>query len=394
MPSTPGLSGQLFDTMGFEVEGTLMQRDEMQGTVLPKLQRLMGPMYNKVFLDRDASTESFAETFRLAGRPRAINAHTSAYHRLSLRGGGESRVYGYEFKTSPLEMQEIEPVLYPLMWTLYEHGDVVSDRASIHMHVGFANNFRMLHSLLTIMLSLEPVMYRLGGMGGTFRGHLNNAAYCRPLLNSCVVPIAKLAPKRTYAQILNPVAARDAKNLDMFWAHMGVNYDSPSQHKYHASRYVGSNFFALYSHGTYEWRYFNKSFDVPLVIAIAKLMRAVVETSSMCLPKDVSKFDVIDSCQEISVGDAERVLGMTVALCHEKGMENMPTDSEMAHILEVLRQSHFVPLPETPTTCHIADFMVNDALVQKGNLRLFEEVFQTSAVTVHNIQDKIMSIYA
>lgn len=391
MPSTPGISGQLFDTVGLEVEGTLLDREKMMGEFMPKLAKLMGKNFSKLTLDRDASTESLAENINLGRRTLKISSHTKAYDSMYLKGSGENRLYGYEFKTSPIELPEVEKIMYPLVYCLYEYGDVISDRSSIHMHTGFANNFRMLKSLLTIMLSLEPVLYRLGGMGGTFRGHLNNAAYCRPLLNSCVVPVAKLGNK-TYVQVMNPLAALDADNISDFWAAMGVAFEANSQHKYHCSRYSGMNFFSLYSHGTAEWRYFNKSFDVPLIVGITKFMRAVVETSSLVNMRDLSRYQVIDSNKEISVGDAESVLGMTLALCHEKGVNNIPTDAEMSHILDVLKESHFIPLPEAPVMAHIKDFAVNEEIVKRGHLKVVKDYLPTNYVDIHTI--KMMSIFS
>lgn len=393
MPSIPTGRGRLFETVGLEIEGVLMDRNEMEKDFMRKLGNLMGRLVTKVSLDRDASTESFAETLRIGDVFRKINMHTKAYSNLANRGTGNTAVYGYEYKTVPIEMKDLERVLYPLIFTLYEFGDVISDRTSIHIHTGFANNFRMLNSLLTIMLSLEPVLYRLGGMGGTFRGHLNNAAYCRPMLNSCVVPVSREGSSR-YAQILNPREAIRATNIEDWWARMGIDYDASGQHKYHPSRYAGMNFFSVYSHGTAEWRYFNKSFNVPLVIAIVKLMRATVETSSFVTRRDLSRFDIIDSSQEISVGDSEGILSMVHALCHEKGADNIPTENEMALILETVSESHFSPLPSTPTNCHIKDFIISEQLVKKGNLRIVDEWLPTNYVDVHNIADTTMSIFS
>lgn len=389
-----GLSGQLFDTVGLEIEGTLQDREYMQQQLIPKLAKVMGNSFKYVVLDRDASTESRAETLAIGSKYRIVSQHTSAYRNLSMAGSGSVNVYGYEFKTQPIEISKLEKVLYPLMFTLYEFGDVISDRSSIHCHVGFANNFRMLKSLLVIMLHLEPVLYRLGGMGGLFRGHLNNAAYCRPLLNSCVVPIAQMSHTKQFAHIINGLAARDAANISDFWAAFGLDYSQSSQHKYHASRYSGMNFFALYSHGTAEWRYFNKSFDVPLVISITKLMRAIVETSSLLSRRELGRFDVIDSSKEISVNDAEGTLGMLLAMCHEKGVENIPTDNEVAHILEVLAESSFTPLPEKPTNCHIKEFAITPQIVAKGHLKIVDDYLRTNYVDIHNIEERPLSIFS
>lgn len=387
------LLAQMFDTIGLEVEGTLMDRDAMENTVLTELIAHMGNMYGKLRLDRDASTESIAEYMPLGGKSRVLSVHTPAYKALATRGQGQSKVFGYEFQTTPLEVSELKAVLYPLFYTLYKYGDVISDRSSIHGHVGFGNNFRMLKSLLRIMLSLEPALYRLGGMGRTFRGHLNNAAYCRPLLNSCAVPVARTG-SRQWAQIVNPLAALEATNISDFWASMGIDVTLPSQHKYHGSRYAGMNFYALYAHGTAEWRYFNKSFDVPLVISILKFMRATVETASLVSSRDLLNFDVIDSNKEISDGDAEAVIGMILALCHEKGVDNIPNDAEMSHLLDVLKESHFTPLPTTPTLCHISQFSVTDSHVKRGNLKVVSEVLPSNYVDIHNIEDRPLSIFA
>lgn len=403
--------GQFLDTIGVEYESTSMTTDDIRDLLAKKLSPILGNFASNIRTTRDASTEFFAERIKSGQSYIRISTHTPLANKLSGMGSGNQEVMGFEVYTNPMEIPELERLLYPFMFMLQNAGDFTSQRAAVHFHVGFANNLRLLKNLLRISLMLDPVLYRLGGMGGTFRGAVNAAAYARPLLNSAVVAVGRrlslsMTPQEAeevinqqktnrnkFVQIINPMAALEATNIADFWASFGVSYTGDN-HKYHPCRYSGTNFFAVSAHGTIEFRHFNQCMDAPLIIAIAKFLRSTVELSASLGKNEAHQFEIIDSNKEISVGDAEEVVRKLVSLSFSKEIDNIPTESEVALILDTIAKSHFVPLPELPVKTHIRDFSVDHKLVEAGKLKYVEEFSEPKHVDIHNISGKEVSIFS
>jgi hypothetical protein len=321
---------------------------------------------------------------------------------------------GVELVTSPMEMPKLEEMMYPFMYRLLSTGDFTSPRASIHLHTAFANNLNLLKKLLRVCLAIDPVLYRLGGMGGTFRGHVNNCAYARPLLNSVCVPIMGgvssssdeeewhdndeeeheeipgFSPSNGYvsgnlAQICNPLAALDATTIQEFWACFGVSYPQGGTIKYHPTRYAGTNFFSIPAHGTIEFRHLNQSLNPQLVISIAKFLRGMVEMSAFLTPVELRQFEVVNSNTQISMSDASNIVMKITTLCRQKELANLPSDVELALIMETLSKSTFKDIPTLPVMTHIKDFALGMNDVRKGKLKQFGKVFAPNNVDIHNI---------
>lgn len=383
-----GFFGAVIDTIGMEIEGIGLPQESVGDLVVAPLHARYGNLARQFSVTRDASTEFNASLVRTSAGVILVSNHTRemAETMSHMRLGGKRM--GYELVTVPLTIQELERVVYPMMYYLVQAGDFLSDRAAIHFHVGFPNNLRMLQNFLRISLMLDPVLFRLGGMGGTFRGHINLAAYSRPLMNSTAVNVTSRNPRQRYARITNPKFSLSAKTLEEFWAGFGVKYAvGGGSAKYHPCRYSGINFYSVPQHGTVEFRHFNQSHDAFLVVAIGKFLRGIAELSTLLSKSEVSGMEIVPSNDEISMSDASIILEKFYSMCQQKDIEHLPDDSEMEAILATLNNSHFESIPALPVLTHLRDnnntITLETALA--GNLDFYEQVLPPQYCDIHNI---------
>lgn len=407
--------GMYLDSVGVEYESTSFSTGEIAKILNSRLNPILGKFAENINVTRDASTEFVAEVIKSSSNFLKVSRHTELADRLSGMNQGNGMTMGFELYTNPLEIPDLAKLIYPLMFTLQSAGDFTSSRASVHFHIGYVNNMRLLKNLLRVCLMMEPVLYRLGGMGGTFRGGHNLAAYARPLLNSAVAFIGRKAvtlnttpeelqqmmqeaesgkqKKSKAVQVINASAALEADSIEKFWAAFGVNYKGTNS-KYHPCRYSGTNFFAINSHGTIEFRHFNQSMDASLIMAIAKFLRSTVELCTTLNKNESYQFDIVNSNDEISVGDSEEIIRRLVSMSYSKDIENIPSDNEISLILETIASSHFTPLPETPVKTHSRDFLLDPTVVELGKLQAVAKYLEPQNVDIHNINGKIVSIFS
>ena len=433
-----GFYGQFIDTVGMEYESTALTKEFVSERVMRAWINAMGNSARRIKVTRDASIEFVAEWVRTSSGPALISRHTDAIRLLKGAGQGNTKVLGFELCLEPMEISELEATLYPMMYTLRKFGDYTSRRASVHYHFGFANNLRLLKNLLAICLNVEPLLFRLGGMGGTFRGAANLAAYARPLMSSLAVPVHDVMSIRKnhismqefaaqhptaspselmalrkawhvntsqprastlnsrWVQIINPLAALEAKTIDDFWAAFGVDYPTGGTVKYHPARYHGCNFFAVAAHGTMEFRHFNQHMDPSLLTAIAKFLRGLVELSTVVSKADRQIFEILPPREEISMSDAVIIMQRLMHLMNEKELEALPSESEVSMLLDVIDQSHFEPLPETPVLCHIVqstDFRIDAETANRGRLIPVSNILEPQHVDIHNLEHRKISIF-
>lgn len=390
--------GQLYGTIGMEIEGISHTKEYIAQSVLYPLQRNLGPLGKSITITRDASTEFFGEPVSTPHGQAVFSYQTLEAQKMRNFNQGSASVMGYEIITQPLPVEDLERVSYPLISALDMVGDFNSYRAAIHFHIGFGNNLRLLKGVLKLALNLDAVLFRLAGMGGTFRGKINKAAYARPLLNSTVCRIDGRAYGRVsnldgkFAQVINPINALNAQNLAEFWASFGVKYEfGGGSAKYHPSRYQGVNFYSIPQHGTIEWRHLNKSGDNYALMAIAKFLRGAVEMSTLLYKHEMASLEIVPSNEEISVGDASYIISNIYAMCQNKEIEDLPTENEVAKILEILEISHFQPIPEKPVKTHLREVFLDPELVELGKLKLVRDSYDSCHVDIHNI--KTISIF-
>lgn len=390
-----GTIGQFLSTVGLEIEGTFLDRRSVMNIVGG---RLMNYLENSsLTVHRDASNEWDAEVLRLGDSNRILmsSTHTPEAYRLSHLRVTENTRMGYEIITNALELPEMEALVYPLLQCLESAGDIPSNRSAIHFHVGFAHNLRMMKNLLRLSLTLDPILFRLGGMGGKNRGYINNFAYARPLLHSCVVPVRRIdddgepSRYRKYAYVINPMKALEAVTMEEFWASFGY-HSSMGVPKYHPMRYTGCNMFSILAHNTAEWRHCNNTFNPHLVVAIMKFMRGVVELSTALGKHANIELPILDSATEIPEKDAVDIVEKIIALCVEHDVDDLPNTFEIDTIMRCIAESSYGGISDAAILTHNKDFSVPQNIVDLGGLKVVTKVTQSGYTDIHNI--KLLSL--
>lgn len=278
--------GTFLDTVGVEFEGTGKTQDSIRRLLN------MSPMTTDGKVEHDASVEIKVKTTSSGGM---LNVNNPEISDLTVFGGGQT--YGYEICTPPLSVDDAIRFSWEVLPRLREYGDFVSSRASIHVHVGYAANLKMLKNTLMLGIKLDPLLFAIGTMGyRTHRGALNDFAYCRPLELGAVI---KYGRKRY--KVLNIDAAMSATDQGSFWWAYGVNVQNVI--RYHPSRYFAWNLMSLLLHGTLEFRYFNQSHSPGVVSAVIDICHAIAELSAFISTPDIvniQKVEFIGVVPEIS----------------------------------------------------------------------------------------------
>ncbi len=430
-----GFYGQQYKTLGMEYETAEIDVDTMMKTLPHRLEKMIGDSHRNVNITRDASIESKAEPLMFGRKIYMVSTHTKAYRLLPGVGRNGTKTLGTELFLSPLEIPDFARIVHPTFSILRFMGDYTSHRASTHFHVGFPNNLEALKSMLQVALNLEPVFYRLGGMGGTHRGYINKYNYCRPLLNSAVVVVnptskrsngsseyppqrvpktyAELIEQRTrareeverlskygesiFCKIANPIAALSVSTIEEFWACFGMDYVQQISAKYHPVRYMGWNFFSVAKHKTMEARHFNQSLDAHLVVATGKFVRASIEMAGNLSSREREIFEILSPFEEIHISDAVTTIEKVMGICQSKGIEDLPSNSELRIIYETLEDSHVKPLPQENIRTHVdftqSGFVLDPYIMKLGKLERVENPESPCHVDIHNISEKEQSIY-
>lgn len=417
-----GFYGQTYETIGCEYESLSKDIEEIQVLLSRTLPRYLGEGWRNVVVTSDASVQFKSEKIYFGNKRFNVSIHTPAYRNLPGAGNNGTKVMGFELYILPNIIPDFERIVHPLFAILESSGDFTSHRASIHFHAGFPNNLTILQNMVRIGLHIDPVLYRLGGMGGTHRGYSNKYNYCRPMLNSAVVMVAGSSKKKSYPEgpipriprtleelreedlprrytgssmgkirwvkVSNPVASLEAKTAEEFWACFGIDYTQNISVKYHPVRYAGINFFAVPKHKTMEFRHFNQSLDASLVVATGKFSRCTMELASRLSKRESYQFEMQNPFQEISMGQCVSSIERIVGLCQEKEIENLPSERELQILFETIENSRVETIPKNPVKTHIDSFTIDPYLVHLGKLEEVESPAESNHTDIHNIQDK------
>jgi hypothetical protein len=381
--------GQFLGTVGVEIEGSI-HRDVLNNLVYHPLHKIFGDGFSDIMVGTDASTQYYVFRTSTVRRQINISYHTLMGRKLYENGrNSDLKIAGYEIITTPVSVSELEPLMFHTTRLLKEAGDWLSDRTAVHFHVGFVNNLRLLKNLMKISLMVDPLLFRIGGMGRRNRGYINHFAYCRPLLHSTAVNVVTkdVFKKSQYAKIVNPKAALDAESIAGFWAALGVRYGmGGGSTKYWPTRYSGINFYAIPQHGTIEYRHFNKTLDTLSIMSIAKFVRGITELATLLSKKDEIAFDIVPSDVEISESDGSDILYRLYAMCQNADVEDLPTDVEMSCLLDLLRTSHMDAIPPIPVLTHLKENnTITMEQVVDGKLELVPQIIPAQFIDIHNI---------
>jgi len=409
MPNAP-LNGAFLDTIGVEFEGVGIFARTLSEKLRDIIARDSGGNY-PFQVTRDASVESMALPIVIGDSRHYVYEHNQFTRKIRSNRLGDSLAMGYEVVVEPSTVEDFEMYTTLILTAIQNCGDITSQRAATHFHVGYANNLRLLKNLLRICLWLDPLFFRLGGMGRRYRGFSNNSAYARPLLHPVCVPVGQdwseeESPRRArlrtqsptsrrsteeYVEVMNVQVALEATTLEQFWQAFGVFPSRLGISKYHPTRYSSFNFYALAVHNTIECRHFNQSFNAPLVIAAGKLFRAAVELASLLGKHEVFDFPPGDSLREITIEEAATVMSTLRRWFSEKEVDNPPTEDEYELLMRTISDSSFTDLSDKPQLSHNRQFSLPRNLAEGAGLRFITNPEMPSQVDIHTIRNRDMA---
>lgn len=375
------------ETVGLEIEGSGLSRE-----AVAELLNRRFPGWNEYFsVGKDASVESISKS---------ISPYISIINHDNLSQRCESRlgVYttGYEITTIPLYFDRAEYVVRKIINALVSRGEIQSPRASTHIHVGYADSFQLMKSAFTIGLWLEPLFYKLAGMGNIYRGCINNSIYARPLELSVAVP----AIDHNYYSLLNVESALKADSTESLWKHYGI---SISQYKlrperYHPARYFGFNLLAIPIHGTLEFRFFNSSLNANWILAITRFCQAVTELAtkvSRSWVDNLSSHLVSGERKSITEGYSDYELHNMLDMVEynfDKHDLNFNTSSIHKRILrEIIEKTPNPQFTNAIPKSHIKTFLLREQLVW-GLFKKVDNPIESGYTDIHNISTSFSSI--
>lgn len=270
------------DTIGIEVEGVTQSREKVS-SLLNNVPR------DWITITRDASVESVARSY---SENISIFMGNSLLRTNLLTSRQSEMVAGYEIVTNPLRRGRMKEAVTLILTGLRQGGEIFSPRSSIHYHVGFPYAHIFLKSAVQMGLKMEPLLFKIAGMGRAYRGAINNSAYARPLRSP---PAIKRSDAPGFV-VLNPADSINSDNDTTFWARFGIR---PNENgRYVPLRYFGINVYSILLRRTIEYRVCNYTWNVSHATAVAEFCQCISDLM-VRLP-----LSVIDSIPDISIFDS------------------------------------------------------------------------------------------
>lgn len=364
----------ILDTVGIEFESIGLNISEATMCIAKS------GMDSYLRLDRDASVESSSGL--IPNSDIKTNLHSVGVR--EIRDLLQDRAtMGYEIKTIPIMIPTVEKVVWKFLSQLRCYGDFENKRASTHIHVGFAGSTKILVNLMKFGIKLDPLLFRMAGMGRQFRGEYNNSTYCRPLV---LGPVVSGADGLKY-RLLNPTSAVHSDESTTFWKHYAINpRDDGGVHRYHPGRYFALNLYAIPLHGTLEYRHFNQILDPLLLISTVKLVRALTELIFYISSKEIEELPEIDLFKEYKNQVYMEFLVNLIDKIREFDLDYCPTNKEIdALMMNIENTPHHKIINENVKT-HVRDYHLPPIYIRTGFFeRITGRTRNPDFVDIHNI---------
>ena len=269
--------GVILDAIGIEIEGLYGTRDEIHHFIMSTLG---GTNYLSA-IHKDASVETPVTMIRGVGLINLPHRFKKEIRNTTL---------GYEIVTNPLSLSDMEIFIPKVLIGLQRFGERFSPRTSIHIHVGFPESLSILKRGLKLGAMLDPLLFRLAGLGNPFRGEINSSIFCRPL--SAAPFILGEDSGRKFQ--LNPLRGMDAKTMSDFWKGYFISYGNDYE-RYHPARYFAWNLYSVLLRGTLEFRYFNLCLNPEWILTMINLCQSITE---LAVTSDLPDIPVLDPFSE------------------------------------------------------------------------------------------------
>lgn len=353
------LDGTCFDYVGVEIETVITTQDEVNRW-RASLSEVLPRIYKKTFrtVTRDASVEA---------KIRRVTPRFSVYAGGDVgvvvsRGGGFPSSHidtsGMEFITLPTDPDSLFELTKRLFNFLVKNGEIESPRAAYHVHVGYPHSVSMLRKALIVGEKVEPLLYRLAGLGNAYRGIINCSAYCRPLTMPSAVP----TDTDSYV-VLNPLRGRTASDLKEFWSGYAITFPGNNSGRgytrHHPARYMGLNLYGVLLRGALEYRYWNLTLNPVWATAIAKLCLGLTETMALYRIGDFEGFPELNLLEEPDDNKYGKALEMLISRINSSNNQNILNNDTARALMDIFES--------TPPSTFIDDGPVLTHLARDGD---------------------------
>lgn len=377
--------GSILSTVGLEIEGVTRTIDSINEKLVgdPQLRGLIGSVTH------DASVEG--EVRYHGRRGHMLYLGSSLVRSSQSLRNLDRNVAGFEAVSNPLSadffdpQSEIQRFVILTMNHLVKAGEIFSPRSSIHVHVGFPRDYIFSKSVLSVGKFVEPLLYKLAGMGRPYRGSINDSAFARSF--SCP-PLVRLEDGK-FAQI-SPDKSLDSRNIEEFWDFMGVRYFEPQ--RYHPARYFGINVLSQLLRGTVEFRFFNYTHNPAHIIAVSNLCQTIAELM-VRVPhtyfNNVDSLSIFKQNQNIEY----HVLLERIVQLSEKFACIYKITSPNIEILHGLVESTPQPVfSGEPSITHLERYHMRRSWAEKNELRIFDTAKESGVLNIHNFNQSDRSL--
>ncbi len=252
------------ESVGIEVEFASIKMEDLRSSVP-----------GSWTIDRDGSVTR--EVSRIGGTTVYADGQISGYLQWD-RVGGELISPIESFEEADEMVHDIEVVTRALR----TKGEIISDAASVHVHLGVGKfpSCRTLKNIIRLALAIEAPMFRLSvGESSKHRGVCHNDfMYCRPITGHGPQYVRGTNGFWYEAfdiqKILNN--ARTAMDIIQGWCRA-----DHQPRKWVPARYYWVHMASVFSRGTLELRCFNETLESKYILAWADLTRAIFKTATM-----------------------------------------------------------------------------------------------------------------
>lgn len=293
-------------------------------------------------------------------------------------------VAGYEIVTNPLELSEMRLAINQVINMQRCMGEIWSERSSIHIHAGFPPGLIFSKLAVALGLKVEPLFYKIAGMGTNYRGMANNSTYCRPL---ALPPAVRLSDRKGEFAVLDPKGSLEAENTEEFWGRFGGIIYGDTE-RYNPLRYFAINIFSTTLRGTMEFRFFNFCSVSRYVQAIAGLSQFVADLMLRASFKSIDQLDNISIFKENNNNDYHNLLNQLLSMGSYYDSEIKMAERDVANIHELIEVTPQPIFKDKVVLSHIKTARISSGQAKSFKLRLVEDVESCGNVDIHNFGDE------
>ena len=364
-------------TLGMEFESVISARDIVMGRL-----KYAGGLHSVIqAVTRDASVESVTAS---VGRNTSIFlGNAILWNSLADK---DRLVTGYEIVTLPLSLSSMRKVIAQTINTQIRMGEIFSDRSSVHIHVGFPKGFIFQVAAVAMGLVVEPLLYKIAGMGYKFRGSSNCSAYCRPL---ALPPAIVLRDSNRFA-LLNPEAAITANGADKFWNYFGASITT--RDRYIPLRYFGINVYSTLLRGTLEYRFFNFCSVSRYVEAVASLVQFITDLTIRLPLASIQRIDRLSIFEKNPDQDYHKCLDTLIDLGNYYESELPMDDPDIETIRELIDITEQPIFVNEPVRSHITSSKLSESGAISYGLTIVDSARPPGIIDIHTIGGHSVSL--